>query len=124
MDSRRKPVTPAFLHSRAARAGMIITALAAVVAAPLAVTKAPPANAVTIAGARTLSDKVAVSWAGKNKPSKTTDVHLLGWNDFHGNLEPASLNIYGKFAGGGAYLAKAVGQAEAVRRPRGDRHGR
>ncbi|MCW2911933.1 MAG: hypothetical protein JWN52_1, partial [Actinomycetia bacterium] len=64
MDSRRKLVTPAFLRSRAARAGMIVAALGAVVAAPLAVTKAPPANAVTIAGARTLSDKVAVSWAG------------------------------------------------------------
>src|SRR5437879_1552297 len=108
MDSRRKLVTPAFLRSRAARAGMIVAALGAVVAAPLAVTKAPPANAVTIAGARTLSDKVAVSWAGKDKPSSTTDIHLLGWNDFHGNLEPAGLNIYGKFAGGGAYLAKAV----------------
>jgi 5'-nucleotidase len=101
-------VPPAFLRSRAARAGMIITALGAVVAAPLAVTKAPSADAVTIAGAQTLSDKVAVSWAGKTKPSKTTAIHLLGWNDFHGNLEPAALNIYGKFAGGGAYLAKAV----------------
>ncbi|MGI8334598.1 bifunctional metallophosphatase/5'-nucleotidase [Actinomadura scrupuli] len=97
---------PAFMRSRAVRAGMIITALGAVVAAPLAVTKAPPADAVTIAGARTLSDKVAVGWA--SKPAKTTAVHLLGWNDYHGNLEPAGLNIYGKFAGGGAYLAKAV----------------
>jgi 5'-nucleotidase len=87
---------------------MIITAVGAVVAAPLAVTKAPPADAVTIAGARTLSDKVAVSWAAKSSSTKTTAIHVLGWNDFHGNLEPASLNIYGKFAGGGAYLAKAV----------------
>jgi 5'-nucleotidase len=38
----------------------------------------------------------------------TTDVHLLAFNDLHGNLEPAALNIYGHFAGGAAYLAKAV----------------
>jgi hypothetical protein len=29
-------------------------------------------------------------------------------HDFHGNLEAASLNLYGQFAGGGAYLAKAI----------------
>lgn len=101
-------MTPAFLHTRAARAGMIVAALGAVVVAPLAVTKAPPANAVTIAGARTLSDKVAVNWAADSEPSSTTDIHLLGWNDFHGNLEADRLTMYGKFAGGAAYLAKAV----------------
>jgi 5'-nucleotidase len=79
-----------------------------VAAAPLAVTGAPPAGAVTIAGARTLSDKVTVDWAGGARPQWTTDVHLLAWNDFHGNLEPAGLNIYGRFAGGAAFLAKAV----------------
>ena len=35
-------------------------------------------------------------------------LHVRTWNDFHGNLEPASLNIYGHFAGGAAYLAKLV----------------
>ncbi len=34
-------------------------------------------------------------------------------NDLHGNLEAASLNIYGKFAGGAAYLAKAVKDRQA-----------
>ncbi len=97
---------PALLSSRAARAGLIVVALGAVAAAPLAVTGTPPAGAVTIAGANTLSDKVSVDWAGKNRPKHTTDVHLLAYNDFHGNLEPAGLNIYGKFAGGAAYLAK------------------
>jgi 5'-nucleotidase len=101
-------VIPALLRSRAGRASLIVVALGAVAAAPLAVTGAPPAGAVTIAGAGTLSDKVTVDWAGKHHPARTTDVHLLAWNDFHGNLEPAGLNIYGKFAGGAAYLAKAV----------------
>lgn len=99
---------PALIRSRAARAGLIVVALGAVSAAPLAVTGAPPAGAVTIAGANTLSDDVSVDWAGKHHPTRTTDIHLLAWNDFHGNLEPASLTQYGQFAGGAAYLAKAV----------------
>jgi 5'-nucleotidase len=55
-----------------------------------------------------LSDKVSVDWAGDHRPQRTTDVHLLAWNDFHGNLEPTGLTQYGQFAGGAAYLAKAV----------------
>jgi 5'-nucleotidase len=98
---------PTFLRSRAARAGLISVALGAVAAAPLAVTGSRPAEAVTIAGARTLSDKVTVDWAGGHRTGRTTDVHLLAWNDLHGNLEPPG-TIYGKFAGGAAYLAKAV----------------
>jgi 5'-nucleotidase len=101
-------VIPAVIRSRAARVGLIVAALGAVAAAPLAVTGAPPAGAVTIAGANTLSDKVSVDWAGNHRPEKTTDVHLIAWNDFHGNLEPAGLTQYGQFAGGAAYLAKAV----------------
>ena len=49
---------------------------------------------------------------GKDK-DKTTDVHVLAWNDFHGNLEPTGLNIYGQFAGGAAWLAKAVEDKQA-----------
>jgi 5'-nucleotidase len=76
-----------------------------VLIAPLA-TSSGRAGAVTIDGARSLADKVEVHFA---KPKgATTDIHLLGWNDFHGNLEPSTLNIYGKFAGGAAWLAKAV----------------
>jgi 5'-nucleotidase len=101
-------VIPAVIRSRATRVGLIVVALGAVAAAPLAVTGAPPAGAVTIAGANTLSDKVSVDWAGTHRPTRTTDVHLLAWNDFHGNLEPAGLTQYGQFAGGAAYLAKAV----------------
>jgi 5'-nucleotidase len=42
------------------------------------------------------------------KKERTTPVHLLAFNDLHGRLEAASLNIYGRFAGGAAYLAKAI----------------
>jgi 5'-nucleotidase len=106
-------VIPPLLRSRAARAGLIAVALGAVAAAPLAVTGPTPAGAVTIAGANTLSDKVSVDFSGSDRPDKTTDVHLIAWNDFHGNVEPASLNIYGQFAGGAAYLAKAVAAKQA-----------
>jgi 5'-nucleotidase len=86
-------------------------AVAVVVAAPLA---APdrPSGGVTIAGARSLSDHVTVSWSQQD-PQRTTDVHLLAFNDLHGNLEAGGLNIYGRFAGGAAYLAKAVKDRQA-----------
>jgi 5'-nucleotidase len=41
-------------------------------------------------------------------------VHLLAFNDLHGNLEAGGLNIYGRFAGGAAYLAKAVKDRQAL----------
>ena len=41
-------------------------------------------------------------------------MHLLAFNDLHGNLEAAGLNIYGQFAGGAAYLAKAVKDRQAI----------
>ncbi len=86
------------------RLALVAAGLAAVVLAPLASTTT--AGAVEITGARTLSDSVTVDFA--KKPASTSDVHLLAFNDFHGNLQPAGLNIYGRFAGGAAFLAKAV----------------
>jgi 5'-nucleotidase len=82
-------------------------AVGVVIAAPLASTKSNAKDTVIISGARSISDRVAVTF---QKPSKhpTTDVHLLAFNDLHGTLEPAGNNIYGKFAGGAAYLAKVV----------------
>jgi 5'-nucleotidase len=71
------------------------------------------AGAVSIAGARSLADRVSVQFQKAQGP--TTDVHLLAWNDFHGNLEAgAGLNIYGQFAGGAAWLAKAVTDKQAA----------
>jgi 5'-nucleotidase len=67
---------------------------------------------VVVAGARSLSDQVTVRFSKPDR-RRTTDVHLLAFNDLHGNLEAGGLNIYGKFAGGAAYLAKAVKDRQA-----------
>jgi 5'-nucleotidase len=87
-------------------------AVGVVIAAPLASTKSNAKDTVIISGARSISDRVAVTF---EKPSMhpTTDVHLLAFNDLHGTLEPAGNNIYGKFAGGAAYLAKTVEDKQA-----------
>jgi 5'-nucleotidase len=116
-------VIPALLAGRMSRAGavraaLVLTGLSAVLVAPLAVATSKPAHAVTIAGARTLSDNVSVDWGHGHGHGRTTDLHVLAWNDFHGNLEPAGLNIYGQFAGGAAYLAKAVQAKQAQYRGR------
>jgi 5'-nucleotidase len=87
---------------------LVAIAVGVVLAAPLAAPNRAAADNITISGARSLSDRVLVSFTKKPKPSSTTDIHILAFNDLHGNLEAASLNIYGKFAGGAAYLAKAV----------------
>jgi 5'-nucleotidase len=90
---------------------LAVAAIGAVLIAPLA-TSSEPAGAVTIDGARSLADKVDVQF--KKPKDRTTDVHLVAWNDFHGNLEAgAGLNIYGQFAGGAAWLAKAVHDKQA-----------
>ncbi len=90
---------------------LAVAAIVAALIAPLATTSGP-AGAATIDGARSLDDKVDVQF--KKPKGTTTDVHLLAWNDFHGNLEAgAGLNIYGQFAGGAAWLAKAVHDKQA-----------
>src|SRR5262245_12082197 len=87
-------------------------AVGVVLAAPLASPNKASAN-VVIAGARSLSDQVVVRYAKANEV-RTTDVHLLAFNDLHGNLEAAGNNIYGHFAGGAAYLAKMVKDRQAL----------
>jgi 5'-nucleotidase len=100
------------LRGWASQALVAAVAVGVVVAAPLAARNQAPNDGVVISGARSLSDKVAVSYQQLDqRPS--TDVHLLAFNDLHGNLEAGSLNIYGKFAGGAAYLAKAVKDRQA-----------
>ncbi|HET6835683.1 MAG TPA: bifunctional metallophosphatase/5'-nucleotidase, partial [Acidimicrobiales bacterium] len=99
-----------------AQAALVVLAIGVVVAAPLASSSRSPAEAVTISGARSLSDQVVVRFDGsaaKLSKQRTTDVHLLAFNDLHGNLEAAGNNIYGQFAGGAAYLAKAVKDRQA-----------
>jgi 5'-nucleotidase len=87
-------------------------AVAVVLAAPLAArNQTAPSDGPVISGARSLSDQVRVSFSKPLHP--TTDLHLLAFNDLHGNLEAAGNNIYGRFAGGAAYLAKAVKDRQA-----------
>jgi 5'-nucleotidase len=92
---------------------LAVIAVGVVVAAPLATPKKASGNAVIVSGARSLSDQVRVGW---HKPDKqrTTDVHLLAFNDLHGTLEAAGNNLYGRFAGGASYLAKAVKDRQAM----------
>jgi 5'-nucleotidase len=85
---------------------LVAFAVAVVLAAPLASPNRASAG-VVIAGARSLSDQVSVTYRA-HAQGQTTDVHVLAFNDLHGNLQPAALNIYAKFAGGAAFLAKAV----------------
>jgi 5'-nucleotidase len=99
------------LSNRWLQAGFAATAMTAVLIAPLATNTTGKAGAVTIAGARSLSDQVSVQFAPAS--GKTTDVHLLAYNDFHGTLDPGSQTLYGDFAGGGAYLAKVVKDKQA-----------
>jgi 5'-nucleotidase len=86
---------------------LAVLAVGVVITAPLASTNPAEKDTVMIAGARSISDRVAVTFS-KPGQQPTTDVHLLAFNDLHGTLEASSNNIYGKFAGGAAYLAKVV----------------
>ena len=111
------------------QAVLVALAVGVVLAAPLAtLERGGRPGAVTISGARSLSDQVVVTFGAEADKQRTTDVHLLAFNDLHGNLEAAGNNIYGQFAGGAAYLAKAVKDRQAhygelqATRPRGRQH--
>src|SRR5687768_2018091 len=82
-------------------------AIAVVLAAPLASPNKAAAGPI-ISGARSLTDQVVVRFAAVPPGHTTEKVHLLAFNDLHGHLEAGGNNIYGRFAGGAAYLAKAV----------------
>jgi 5'-nucleotidase len=111
---RRQVKRPAIrIGSRATQGGLVAVSLGAVLLAPLAAAGPAGSAAPTISGARSLTDTVSVSFQQPGKSTRTSDVHVLAWNDFHGNLEPAALNIYGRFAGGAAYLSKVVKSKQA-----------
>jgi 5'-nucleotidase len=104
----------AFLGTRWLR-WTVPLALAAAVGAVLVAVLAAPKQAsadVVISGARSITDPVSIS-GGAQKKGTTTDVHVLAFNDLHGNLEAGTNNIYGHFAGGAAYLAKAIKDKQA-----------
>jgi 5'-nucleotidase len=88
-------------------------AVGVVLAAPLASPNKAAAGPI-ISGARTLSDRVTVNFAAVPPSHTTADVHLLAFNDLHGTLDPAGQTLYGQFAGGAAYLAKAVKDKQAA----------
>jgi 5'-nucleotidase len=100
------------IRNWAAQIALAGIAIAVVLAAPLASPNKAEGGPI-ISGARSLSDQVSVNFAAVPPGHTTTDVHLLAFNDLHGNLEPASLNIYGRFAGGAAFLAKAIKDRQA-----------
>ena len=92
-------------QGRRRRAIFGLLALATIGVAPLATSNS--ANAVTIGGAETIGDVVSVNFGRFANP--TVDVHVLGFNDFHGQLNSGGgVRQYGQYAGGSAYLAKAV----------------
>jgi 5'-nucleotidase len=86
-------------------------AIAVVLAAPLASPNKATGGPI-ISGASSLSDRIVVKFAA-TPPERTTDVHLLAFNDLHGTLEPGTNNLYGHFAGGAAFLAKVVKAKQA-----------
>jgi 5'-nucleotidase len=109
--------TRSWLRAWAVPLVLATAALGVVLAAPLASPNKASAK-VVISGASSLSDKVVVRFAPPPppgaKPPKTTDIHLLAFNDLHGTLDPGAQNLYGQFAGGAAFLAKAVKDRQAL----------
>src|ERR687888_2284055 len=91
----------------AAPLALAAIAVGVVLAAPLASPNKASAGPI-ISGAKTLSDQVAVSFADVPPGHETSEVHILAFNDLHGTLDPGGQNLYGQFAGGAAFLAKAV----------------
>jgi 5'-nucleotidase len=105
-------------HSRRRQFGLrsllIPVAVAAVAVAPLAVESAKPANAARFGGAATINDPLVVRYPGAGS-GPTTDIHVLGFNDFHGALDPDLTGAqYGTPAGGAPFLAKLVKDRQAA----------
>jgi 5'-nucleotidase len=94
-----------------AQLALAAVALVVVLVAPLASPNKASAD-VVIAGARSLSDQVSVSFDELPSGHTAKEVHLLAFNDLHGTLDPLGQTQYGQFAGGAAFLAKKVGQLQ------------
>jgi 5'-nucleotidase len=97
----------------AAPLALAAIALGVVLGAPLASPNKASAGPI-ISGARSLSDQISVNFAAVPPGHDTSDVHILAFNDLHGTLDPAGQNLYGQFAGGAAFLAKAVKDKQAA----------
>ena len=73
----------------AAPLALAAIAVGVVLAAPLASPNKAAAGPI-ISGARTLSDRVTVSFAAVPPGHETSDVHILAFNDLHGTLDPGA----------------------------------
>jgi 5'-nucleotidase len=103
-----------WLRSWATQMVLVAVAVSIVLVVPLAAPGGIGSGPrIVITGARTISDHVSVAFASAGS-NDTTDIHLLAFNDLHGTLEAAGNNIYGRFAGGAPYLAKAVKDRQAA----------
>ncbi len=102
-----------FLRGRTAAIASMALAVSVVAIAPMASPHTASAK-ITIAGANSINDEVQVNFLPNKNKDMSVNVHLLAFNDLHGTLDPAGQNIYGKFAGGAAYLAKAVKDRQAT----------
>ena len=87
---------------------LLATTCVAVALGPLT---SGPAGA-QISGATSISDTVTIGEA--KVAGVTTDIHVLGFNDLHGNLDGiTSGNLYGRYAGGAAALGKQIATKRA-----------
>ena len=73
----------------------------------------PSLPAVTISGPGSIEEPLITRLTQTSGSGNTGEIHILAFNDLHGNLDPGALNIYGRFAGGAAYLAKAIKNRQA-----------
>jgi 5'-nucleotidase len=101
------PLTPG--TRRALRPIVLAGALGATAMIPLAATSSSSAGAV-IGGSTRIGDRVSVSFKQATPPGgAVVAAHILGFNDFHGQLESGpAIRRFNQYAGGAAYLSKAI----------------
>ena len=100
--------------SAALRATLAAGVLGAALVVPFAT--GGTAQATVISGANSIGDTVHVQFPGAGS-GPTTTVHLLGFNDFHGNLDATATSPskqYGTFAGGAKNMAKQIADKKAA----------
>ena len=100
-------------HTRRSRVVALgAAAILAAAVAPLA-TSAPSASAEWIVGEARIGGTLAIDFGTTS--NSTTEVHVLGFNDFHGHLETTTPgSLYGTPAGGAVYLSGALRAKQAT----------
>jgi 5'-nucleotidase len=100
-------------HTRRSRVVALgATAILAAAVAPLA-TSAPSASAEWIVGEARMGGTLAIDFG--TTTNSTTEVHVLGFNDYHGHLETTTPgSLYGTPAGGTVYLSGALRAKQAT----------